>query len=299
MNQYHDERWKDIFFIGTEWHNYSKLFVEDWDFDHLEDYIAENLEGEKLWMFGLSEAILVKKENFNYEDEECDSDMVFVPIIVIVKCDVMPSDLVSLTSVQMASEEIIPMRKLKLKWIPYISEDYAGNRIGSFDVNIRYMTCVQRKTALNAMNKIKKLEYEYAQPYVFAPLRNPFKPPLDARHEMTIDGKTIDVDFSLEFDTPDALAEELIKENNWQDSEALSNQVYESVMQSFEKQVQIATEAQEKFEEKLNSLSPMVRQSIDNMKIIKCYPRHASIDVSKETSSFINNYYSHADEVIA
>ncbi|KAG5528585.1 hypothetical protein RHGRI_029315 [Rhododendron griersonianum] len=106
--------WKQVFPVGTEWEQLTKLYKYKWDFSNLENAFEEGgeLYGQKVYLFGCTEPqfLFLKGEG----------KVICVPAMVAVVSPFPPSDKIGINSVQREVEEILPMKKMKMDWIPYI-----------------------------------------------------------------------------------------------------------------------------------------------------------------------------------
>lgn len=100
--------------IGTEWENIDKMKEFNWNFENLEKALEEGgkLYGKTVYLFGSTEP---KQLDVNGELK-----MVFIPIVVAVDCPFPPSDKIGIKSVQRENEEIVPMKAMKMAWLPYV-----------------------------------------------------------------------------------------------------------------------------------------------------------------------------------
>ena len=48
-----------MYFVGTEWENYEKIFSVTWNFDHLREEMesGELFHGKQVYLFGTSERL--------------------------------------------------------------------------------------------------------------------------------------------------------------------------------------------------------------------------------------------------
>uniref|UniRef100_A0A6N2M0U6 Uncharacterized protein n=1 Tax=Salix viminalis TaxID=40686 RepID=A0A6N2M0U6_SALVM len=109
-----EDLWKDIFPVGTEWDQLDKVYGFNWNFSNLENAFEEGgvLHGKKVYLFGCTEPQLV-----TFKD---DSLLIHIPAVVAVPSPFPPSDKIGIKSVQREVEEIIPMKQMKMDWVPYI-----------------------------------------------------------------------------------------------------------------------------------------------------------------------------------
>ncbi|AQK44450.1 ATP/GTP binding protein-like [Zea mays] len=109
-----EDLWLSAFPVGTEWENIDKIKEFNWSFENVEEALEEGgeLHGKTLYMFGSTEPQLL------YVNGE--SKIVLIPIVVAVDCPFPPSDKIGINSVQRENEEIVPMKAMKMAWVPYV-----------------------------------------------------------------------------------------------------------------------------------------------------------------------------------
>jgi len=141
-----EDLWLSAFPIGTEWENIDKIQEFKWNFQNLEKALEEGgeLYGKTVYLFGTTEPQLlnVAKGEQKYEK------MVLVPIVVAVECPVPPSDKVGIKSVQRENEEIVPVRSMKMAWVPYVPLEDRLSRIDRLKTKIFTLCCTQRRSVL-------------------------------------------------------------------------------------------------------------------------------------------------------
>ncbi|KAJ0892963.1 putative protein HEAT INTOLERANT 4 [Helianthus annuus] len=68
-----------------------------------------------------------------------------IPVVIAVVSPYPPSDKIVCTSVQMASEEIIDMKRMKMDWVPYIPLGKRDSSVERLKTQIFVLGCVQRR----------------------------------------------------------------------------------------------------------------------------------------------------------
>ncbi|XP_056858329.1 protein HEAT INTOLERANT 4-like, partial [Raphanus sativus] len=166
---FEDERnleglWKAAFPVGTEWDQLDALYEFNWDFKHLEEALEEEgglLFGKKVFLFGCTEPQLVPFKGAN--------KILHVPAVVAVESPFPPSDKIGITSVQREVEEIIPMKTMKMDWLPYIPLENRGRQVDRMNFQIFVLGCTRRRAALRHMKEDLVKKYEYCLPYFYQP----------------------------------------------------------------------------------------------------------------------------------
>ncbi|KAG9151755.1 hypothetical protein Leryth_002033 [Lithospermum erythrorhizon] len=109
-----EDLWKQVFPVGTEWDQLDMVYKYKWNFQNLEEAFEEGgkLYGHKVYLFGCTEPQMV-----NYQDQ---GTITLIPAVVAIVSPFPPSDKIGINSVQREAEEIVPMKQMKMDWVPYI-----------------------------------------------------------------------------------------------------------------------------------------------------------------------------------
>ncbi|KAG2309957.1 hypothetical protein Bca52824_021514 [Brassica carinata] len=275
---FEDERnleglWKAAFPVGTEWDQLDALYEFNWDFKHLEEALEEEdglLYGKKVFLFGCTEPQLVPFKGVN--------KILHVPAVVAVESPFPPSDKIGITSVQREVEEIIPMKTMKMDWLPYIPVD--------------------KRAALRHMKEDLVKKYEYCLPYFYQPFK---EEELEQSTEVQImfpSEPPVVCEFDWELDELEEFVDKLIEE------EALTAEQKDEFKEYVKEQVRAAKkanrEAREARRKAIEEMSEETKQAFQSMKFYKFYPLPSpeTPDVSGVKSPFINRYYGKAHEVL-
>ncbi|KAG5402999.1 hypothetical protein IGI04_009118 [Brassica rapa subsp. trilocularis] len=274
---FEDERnleglWKAAFPVGTEWDQLDALYEYNWDFKHLEEALEEGgfLFGKKVFLFGCTEPQLVPFKGAN--------KILHVPAVVAVESPFPPSDKIGITSVQREVEEIIPMKTMKMDWLPYIP--------------------LENRAALRHMKEDLVKKYEYCLPYFYQPFK---EDELEQSTEVQImfpSEPPVVCEFDWEFDELEEFVDKLIEE------EALPADQKDEFKEYVKVQVRAAKkanrEAKDARRKAIEEMSEDTKQAFQSMKFYKFYPLPSSEtpDVSGVKSPFINRYYGKADQVL-
>ncbi|XP_039054004.1 protein HEAT INTOLERANT 4-like [Hibiscus syriacus] len=141
-----EDLWKAAFPVGTEWDQLDSVYQFNWNFSNLEDAFEEGgkLYGKKVYLFGCTEPQLVP---YNGENK-----VICIPVIVAVESPFPPSDKIGINSVQREAEEIVPMKQMKMDWVPYIPLENRDNQVDRLKSHqIFILSCTQRRVALKQM----------------------------------------------------------------------------------------------------------------------------------------------------
>nr|DAD21830.1 TPA_asm: hypothetical protein HUJ06_023293 [Nelumbo nucifera] len=109
-----EDLWQAAFPVGTEWDQLDLLNQYKWEFSNLENAFEEggDLYEKKVYLFGATEPQMVFFKG--------EGKVVCIPTVVAVVSPFPPSDKIGINSVQREAEEIVPMKKMKMDWVPYI-----------------------------------------------------------------------------------------------------------------------------------------------------------------------------------
>ncbi|PNT62063.1 hypothetical protein BRADI_5g24902v3 [Brachypodium distachyon] len=151
-----EDLWLSAFPIGTEWENIDKMKEFNWNFENLEKALEEGgkLYGKTVYLFGSTEP---KQLDVNGELK-----MVFIPIVVAVDCPFPPSDKIGIKSVQRENEEIVPMKAMKMAWLPYVPLEDRLSRCDSLKTKIFTLGCTQRRCALKHLKTERVRNFDYS-----------------------------------------------------------------------------------------------------------------------------------------
>ncbi|VVB16063.1 unnamed protein product [Arabis nemorensis] len=158
--------WKVAFPVGTEWNQLDAIYEFNWDFKNLEEALEEGgmLYGKKVFVFGSAEPQLVLYEGVNR--------IVHVPTVIAIESPFPPSDKVAITSIQSATEEIIPMKQMKMEWVPYIPFEERDRQADRMNYRIFSLVCKQRRSALRHLTEDRVRMFQYCIPSFTRHLRS-------------------------------------------------------------------------------------------------------------------------------
>ncbi|KAI3851140.1 hypothetical protein MKX03_021498 [Papaver bracteatum] len=291
-----EDLWKTVFPVGTEWDQIETLYGSfNWNFSNLENAFEEGglLSGKRVYIFGCTEPQLLSVNG--------DGKLVCIPVIVTVVNDFPPSDKVGINSVQREAEEIIPMKRMKMDWVPYIPLDKRGNQFERLkkSPDIFIWRCTQRRASLRTLKEEHLKKYEYCLPYFY----NPFKEEDEIDQCTVVDimfpvEPPVVCDFDWRFDevnefVDEKVADEVVTEDQ---RDAFKKFIDDKVKEA-KKANKEAREARKKAKEET---SEETKRAFEDMKFYKFYPVTTpdTPDVSQVKSRFINRYYGKAHEVL-
>ncbi|KAJ9670851.1 hypothetical protein PVL29_027034 [Vitis rotundifolia] len=288
-----EDLWKETFPVGTEWDQFDLLYQFKWNFSNLEKAFEEGgkLYGKKVYLFGCSEPQLV-----SYKGE---NKVICIPAVVAVVSPFPPSDKIGINSVQREAEEIVPMKQMKMDWVPYIPLENRESQVDRLKTQIFILSCTQRRAALKHLKIDRVKKYEYCLPYFYQPFK---EDELEQSTEVQIifpaETKPVFCEFDWELDELEEFTDKLIEEEELDadQKDAFKDFVKEKVREA-KKANRQAREARKKA---LEEMSEEAKAAFENMKFYKFYPVQTedTPDISNVKAPFINRYYGKAHEVL-
>ncbi|XP_019095982.1 PREDICTED: probable serine/threonine-protein kinase kinX [Camelina sativa] len=288
-----EDLWKAAFPVGTEWDQLESLYEFNWDFTNLEEALEEGgkLYGKKVYVFGCTES-----QSLPYKDETKD---VLVPSVVCIESSIPPSDQIGVASVQGEVGEIIPMKNMKMAWVPYIPLEKRDRQVDRMNFQIYILGCTQRRSALKHLKDDRVKKFNYCLPYI----DNPYK--VDESEQSTV----VQIMFpseppvACEYDWVKSEIEEftdnLIKEETLLPEQ--KDEFEEFVKVESDKAKTAYEEAQQARENAKKGLSAETKKAYQEMKLYKFYPLPSpdTPDAAGiEKSPLINRYFGKAHEVL-
>ncbi|CAM8899826.1 unnamed protein product [Rhodiola kirilowii] len=287
-----EDLWIETFPVGTEWDQLDMVYQYKWNFTNLEEAFEEGgkLYGQKVYLFGSTEPQMVPVKGEN--------KVILIPVVVAVVSPIPPSDKIGINSVQREAEEIVPMKKMKMDWVPFIPLEKRESQVERMKHRIYILKCTQRRAALKHLKIDRVKLFDYCMPYFYQPLKEdeleqstevnilyPIEPPIVCEFDWELDELEEFTDKLIE-------AEELPADQKDPFKEFVKEQVREA-----KKANRQAREARKKA---LEEMSDEAKAAFENMKFYKFYPLPATDtpDVTSVKSPYINRYYGKAHEVL-
>ncbi|XP_022133379.1 uncharacterized protein LOC111005966 [Momordica charantia] len=288
-----EDLWKAAFPVGTEWDQLDSVYQYNWNFSNLEDAFEEGgkLYGEKVYLFGSTEPQLVSFKG--------ESRVICIPVVVAVVSPFPPSDKIGINSVQREAEEIIPMKQMKMGWVPYIPLEDRDSRVDKLKSQIFILSCTQRRAALKHLKIDRVKKYEYCLPYFYQPFK---EDELEQSTEVQIifpaEPKPIFCEFDWELDELQEFTDKLIEEEEL--SEDQKDAFKEFVKEKVREAKKANREAREARKKVLQEMSEETKAAFEKMRFYKFYPVQTqdSPDISNVKAPFINRYYGKAHEIL-
>ncbi|KAJ4715576.1 ATP/GTP binding protein [Melia azedarach] len=284
--------WKEVFPVGTEWDQLDSVYQFKWNFSNLEEAFEEGgkLYGKKVYLFGCTEPQLVPFEDKN--------KIVVIPVVVAVVSPFPPSDKIGIKSVQREVEEIVPMKEMKMDWVPYIPLEKRDRQVERLKSQIFILSCTQRRTALRHLKLDRIKKFEYCLPYFYQPFKeDEFEQSTVVQIMFPVEPPVV-CEFDWEFDEVEEFTDKLIEE------EALSEDQKDAFKDFVKEKVREAKkgnrEAREARRKAIEEMSEETKAAFHSMRFYKFYPVKTddSPDVSNVKAPFINRYYGKAHEVL-
>ncbi|KAJ4965447.1 hypothetical protein NE237_017296 [Protea cynaroides] len=288
-----EDLWKAVFPVGTEWDQLDSVYQFNWDFSNLENAFEEGgvLHEKKVYLFSCTEPQLVSFKG--------ESKVICIPVIVAVVSPFPPSDKIGIKSVQREVEEILPMKQMKMDWVPYIPLENRDSQVDRLKFQIYILSCTQRRAALRHLKIERVKKYEYCLPYFYQPLKQ------DELEQSTIvdilfpaEPKPVICEFDWELDELEEFTDGLIKEEEI--SEDQKDAFKEFVKEKVREAKKANREAREARRKALEEMSEETKAAFENMHFYKFYPVPTpdTPDVSGVKDPFINRYYGKAHEIL-
>ncbi|KAH9669681.1 protein HEAT INTOLERANT 4 [Citrus sinensis] len=239
-----EDLWKEVFPVGTEWDQLDSVYQFKWNFSNLEDAFEEGgvLYGKKVYLFGCTEPQLVPYENKN--------KIVCIPVVVAVVSPFPPSDKIGIKSVQREVEEIVPMKEMKMDWVPYIP--------------------LEKRSALRHLKVDRLKKFEYCLPYFYQPFKeDEFEQSTVVQIMFPVEPPVV-CEFDWEFDEVDEFTDKLVEE------EALAEDQKDAFKDFVKEKVREAKkanrEAKEARRKAIEEMSEETKAAFESMRFYKFYP---------------------------
>ncbi|GAU19726.1 hypothetical protein TSUD_78520 [Trifolium subterraneum] len=288
-----EDLWIETFPVGTEWDQLDAVYQIKWNFSNLENAFEEGgvLYGKKVYLFGCTEPQLV-----SYQGE---NKVVCIPVVVAVVSPFPPSDKIGINSVQREAEEIIPMKQMKMDWVPYIPLEDRDSQVDRLKSQIFILRCTQRRSALKHLKLDRLKKYEYCLPYFYQPFKeDEFEQSTEVPIIYPVEPKPVFCEFDWELDELEEFTDKLIE------AEELAADQKDAFKEFVKEKVREAKranrEAREARKKAIAEMSAETKAAFDTMRFYKFYPVPSpdAPDVSNVKSPFINRYYGKAHEVL-
>ncbi|KAL9329689.1 hypothetical protein ACSQ67_004692 [Phaseolus vulgaris] len=247
------------------WDQLDSVYQFKWDFSNLEKAFEEDglLYEKKVYLFGCTEPQLVMFKG--------ESKVVCIPVVVAVVSPFPPSDKIGINSVQRESEEIIPMKQMKMDWVPYIP--------------------LEDRSALKHLKLDRLKKYEYCLPYFYQPFK---EDELEQSTEVPIifpaEPKPVFCEFDWELDELEEFTDKLVED------EELSEDQKDAFKEFVKEKVREAKRANREARKKaIEEMSEETKSAFETMRFYKFYPVQSpdAPDVSnvKVDDSACSGYY--------
>ncbi|KAG5534053.1 hypothetical protein RHGRI_022260 [Rhododendron griersonianum] len=260
-----EDLWKQVFPVGTEWDQLDQVYQYKWNFSNLENAFEEGgeLYGQKVYLFGSTEPQLVF-----FKDE---GKVTCIPVVVAVVSPFPPSNKIGINSVQREAEEIVPMKQMKMDWVPYIPLKDRDSQVERLKSQIFILSCTQRRVGLRHLKLEHVKKFEYCLPYFYQPLQeDEFEQSTIVQIMFPAEPKPTICEFDWELDELEEFTDKLIEE------EELSADQKDAFKDFVRKKVgegkKANREAREARKKALAEMSEETKTAFQNMKFYKFYP---------------------------
>lgn len=287
-----EDLWKQVFPVGTEWDLLDLVYQYKWNFSNLENAFEEGgeLHGKKVYLFGGTEPQMLFFQG--QEKVTC------IPVVVAVVSPIPPSDKIGINSVQMEAGEIVPMKQMKMDWVPYIPLGKRDSQVERLKSQIFILSCLQRRAGLRHMKIERVKKFEYCLPFLKNPLKEEEIEQSTILNIMYPVEPPVVCEFDWELDELEEFTDNLVEAEEL--SEDQKDAFKEFVKEKVREAKKANREAREARKKDLEELSEERKTALQNMRFYKFYPvaTSDSPDVSKYKSSYINRYYGKAHQVL-
>ncbi|XP_010245862.1 PREDICTED: uncharacterized protein LOC104589299 [Nelumbo nucifera] len=288
-----EDLWQAAFPVGTEWDQLDLLNQYKWEFSNLENAFEEggDLYEKKVYLFGATEPQMVFFKG--------EGKVVCIPTVVAVVSPFPPSDKIGINSVQREAEEIVPMKKMKMDWVPYIPLENRDSQVDRLKSQIFILSCTQRRAALSHLKLERVKKFEYCLPYFYQPLKeDEFEQCTEVNIIFPAEPKPVFCEFDWELDELEEFADNLIKEEEL--SEDQKDAFKDFVKEKVREAKKANREAREARKKALEEMSEETKAAFESMRFYKFYPVQTPDipDISQVKSPFINRYYGKAHKVL-
>ncbi|CAL9243630.1 unnamed protein product [Arabidopsis halleri] len=118
-------------------------------------------------LYGKKKSLFLALQNVTSDFLEDVNKTVYVPTVVVIESPFPPSEKLGIKTVQRVEEEIVPMKQMKMDWVPYIPfENRYYERILSYINFVHYLqSCSQTYEGRSYFyNPLKALRSTYCSP---------------------------------------------------------------------------------------------------------------------------------------
>jgi hypothetical protein len=225
-----------------------------------------------------------------------------IPVIIAVETSWPLPDVIALNSIQAEQEEIVPMAKMKMGWIPFSVDGGDGSGSGGRalessvrkPVLVRAMQCSQRLRAVKGLAESRVRSFEYCLPYIYRPDKQEDEiVDTIASVAATVRDVPIVCEFDWDMDDVDEFSENLVSERSLPaDSVAEVKAAITDAVRAAKKAIR---DRREERAARAASMPEAQREALKTMRVHKFYPQNTVPDTSALRTRFINRYFGHAD----
>eukprot|EP00698_Gefionella_okellyi_P019668 TRINITY_DN6065_c0_g1_i1.p1 TRINITY_DN6065_c0_g1~~TRINITY_DN6065_c0_g1_i1.p1 ORF type:complete len:296 (-),score=68.74 TRINITY_DN6065_c0_g1_i1:656-1543(-) len=279
--------WKSVYFVGNDLPSYQDIFKIDWDFSHLKQALDEGtLKEGNVYLFGCTEPQLIALDPSDPRSETVTP----IPIIVAVSSTYPLPDQIAINGVT-RNEEVIPMSRMKMAWVPCVTSEKAVERAKH---RVFILQCTQRRAASRQLKEERLRSFEYCLPYIWKPESN-----ADDENSsnisvvVDIQGKPEAIEFDYSMDDMDEFIEEFVEERELKGAE---DEVRKILTEEVQKSKLARKEMREAKRLKIEKMPAAEKEALKSMRTYKFYPANKTPDFERYKTSYINRYYGRADE---
>jgi hypothetical protein len=287
--------WRELSIIGIEEGAEDEIHKKKWEFPELQEALETGFLSNKkypLYVFMGAQPVSLGSDNvFN------------VPYVVVVDCAVPLCDRIAYTSIQSASEEIVPMKSARVSWTPYRPKGFENRP--ELPSQIIYLAVERRRVSKEKLNAERLHKLSFLLPYELLPQtfeNESLEQKLEGVRTVdfvykTKDGRKVefnwdkDIHFLSKGDLKMMMEEEKIPESE-------HDEVKAKLKEAFEKKRAVIKKDHEEKQKILASYSPKHIEALKNIKIYKFYPTCPGYNIKKFMVPVVNRYFGDATKVL-
>jgi len=319
--------WLRTFLIGTEWAAYRGVHERGWEFGPalaegipalLRSGIPSSSSGgssrggggeDRIYLWGQTEPCFLGAGTPAAE-------VLLVPVLIAVRSSTAspPPSVLGLTSVQMASESLVPMGSVGVAWREWDTAGGEGSTCPGLMDRVSYLHCDKTWQEVDAMSQREALKWSYMVPYIQPTTTTtatttsgavgepcPAEEAIGEWHDPHT-GRTVSLHYHSDlYDSPAGYAEEVVEEEDWLLGHGASarRQIEAWIVAKLKEPTPAAAPG-----EGAARVSREVTRALEGaghlaqMTVYKLYPSNPGLGLRGLRQAFVNRFYGHATAVL-